>query len=263
MLINKCNKRFANGIVYLLETEDGFPLETTDTFLPSYTKDAIGKHQNALTDSSLGSRYERWMVGVSTMSGCPVKCKFCATGKMKRYRKLSAEEIVGQVDFILSNNPDYDPVNCREFKINYTRMGEPFLNVDNVREAIRIIDERFPGQVHHYVSTVGIEGSDFSWIKDNITLQFSIHSFDEEYRDWLIPIRRKLRLSDMGKVRTESNLKTTLNLTLVRQEDFDVGELKKFFDPEFFFVKLSPINPNDVSDENNISNGVIEQSNLV
>ena len=32
-------KEFANGIVYALQTEDGYPIEVTDTFLPDYTKD--------------------------------------------------------------------------------------------------------------------------------------------------------------------------------------------------------------------------------
>lgn len=35
-------KSFANGDVYLLETKDGYPVEVTDTFLPYYTKDAVG-----------------------------------------------------------------------------------------------------------------------------------------------------------------------------------------------------------------------------
>lgn len=38
-------KDFANGSVYLLETEDGYPVEVTDTFLPYYTKDAVGRNQ--------------------------------------------------------------------------------------------------------------------------------------------------------------------------------------------------------------------------
>jgi len=120
------HKDFANGRVFALKTEDGFTVETTDTFLPWYTKDAIGNKQNSLKDSELGSRSERWMVGVSVMSGCPCQCKFCATGQMSNWRSLTAEEIVDQVDFILKLNDSYHPDDSKEFKINYTRMGEPF-----------------------------------------------------------------------------------------------------------------------------------------
>lgn len=68
-------KSFKNGVVYCLQLEDGFLVETTDTFLPYYTKDAIGRHQNKLDNNELGDRTERWMIGVSTMSGCPVRRK--------------------------------------------------------------------------------------------------------------------------------------------------------------------------------------------
>lgn len=134
-------KTFKNGVVYCLQLEDGFLVETTDTFLPYYTKDAIGRHQNKLDNNELGDRTERWMIGVSTMSGCPVRCKFCATGNMKRYRNLTADEIVAQVEFAISHAGGADPAKAKEFKINYTRMGEPFLNIEAVKEAIRIKTE--------------------------------------------------------------------------------------------------------------------------
>lgn len=256
-------KSFANGSVYLLKTEDGFLLETTDTFLPFYTKNAIGRKQNALTDYQLGSRNERWMVGVSVMSGCPVRCKFCATGKMKKWRNLTWQEIVEQVKFIVGLNPGNNPENSKEFKINYTRMGEPFLNIDNVRKAIEHIDLLWPGKVHHYVSTIGIKDADYSWIKGNITLQVSLHSLDEENRNWLIPYNRKVSIPELGQIRTNSNLKTTVNMTLVNEDDFDIVKIKQWFDPEKFFIKLSPINKNEVSEKNKCGDGIIESRNLV
>lgn len=257
----KKKKTFANGSVYCLELADGKLIETTDTFLPYYTKDAINRKQNLLNNTDLGSRADRWMIGVSVMSGCPVGCKFCATGQMKGYRNLTAEEIVEQVAFVIQQN-DHSPHLAKEFKINYTRMGEPFLNIKNVREAIRRISMLYPN-THHYVSTIGIKGSDFSWIKDNITLQISLHSLDEEHRNWLIPFRNKLGIKALGNIRTKSNLKTTLNLTLVNESDFDIGRIKQNFDKDNFFIKLSPINPNATSDKNHLGKGVVEGVNLL
>lgn len=256
-------KKFANGAVYCLELEDGKLIETTDTFLPYYTKDAIGRNQNTLDNTSLGSRAERWMIGVSVMSGCPVRCKFCATGQMRGYRNLTADEIVQQVDFIIEKNSRGNyPANAKEFKINYTRMGEPFLNIDNVKEAIHRISGAYPN-THHYVSTVGIKGSDFSWIKDNITLQVSLHSLDGAKRNWLIPYKNKMSIAELGEIRTESNLKTTLNMTLVDEDDFCIETLKHHFKPEYFFIKLSPINPNATSNKNNLGEGVVQGINLI
>jgi len=256
----KKQREFANGIVYALETSDEFPLEVTDTFLPFYTKDAIGHKQNNLKNSDLGSRKERYMVGVSCQSGCPVRCKFCATGKLKRFRNLTSEEIVEQVEFVINSNSQ-NPNESQEFKINYTRCGEPFLNIENVKHAIKIIDTKYEN-VHHYISTIGIRGSDYSWIKDNITLQLSLHSFDDEKRNKLIPFKNKLSIEELGKIRTESNLKTTLNLTLVDETDFDIEKLKKWFPVEHFFVKLSPINVNEISENNNMGPGIIKSKNL-
>jgi 23S rRNA (adenine2503-C2)-methyltransferase len=212
------------------------------------------------------------MVGVSTMSGCPIGCKFCATGQMKGWRNLTANEIIDQVEFVTAKyydtpenfgKPQFKPSDAQEFKINYTRMGEPFLNIENVKEAIYFIDEFLPAVTHHYISTIGIKGSDFSWIEDNITLQISLHSLDEERRHDLIPINNLMSIEELGQIRTNSNLKTTVNLTLVDEVDFDIDKLKKYFDPEFFFIKLSPINKNVISEQNNLGDGIIESINIL
>lgn len=256
MLINIIKERnFANGTVYGLKFDDGYPIEVTDTFLPYYTKDAICNKTNILTSDNFGSRKERWMIGVSTMSGCPVGCAFCATGKLKKYRNLTAQEIVAQVHFVLGRNKDkFDE--AKEHKINYTRMGEPFLNIDAVKEAIEEIDFWYPG-THHYISTVGLKGSDFSWIKDNITLQLSLHSLDENRRDQLIPIKKKMSIKELGQVRTNSKLKTTVNLTMADKNDWNIEELKKYFNKEHFFIKVSPINPNEISEKNGMGKGIV------
>lgn len=259
MLTKVAEKRFENGVVYALRTEDGYLIETTDTFLPYYTKNAIGRKQNFLDNNDLGSRADRWMIGVSTMSGCCVGCQFCATGNMKKFRNLTADEIVEQVEFILSQNKQ-DPLQSKEFKINYTRMGEPFLNIKNVREAINRLDKYNP---HHYVSTIGVSDSDFSWIKDNITLQISLHSLDDERRNNLIPFKKKMTIKELGQIRTKSNLKTTVNMTLVDTADFNIEKLKQYFDPQYFFIKLSPINENCVSKKNHMGKGIIEGVNIV
>ena len=134
-------------------------------------------------------------------------------------------------------------------------MGEPFLNIEAVKGAIEYLDKKYTKTngtpaIHHYISTIGIKDSDFSWIKDNITLQVSLHSLVEENRNELIPFKNKMTIEQLGQIRTKSNLKTTVNMTLVSEEDFDISLLKQYFDPEFFFIKVSPINPNTISEKN-------------
>jgi 23S rRNA (adenine2503-C2)-methyltransferase len=90
-----------------------------------------------------------------------------------------------------------------------------------------------------------------------------LHSLDEAQRDWLIPYNRKVSVAELGQIRTESNLKTTVNMTLVDEADFDITKLKQWFDPEKFFIKLSPINTNCVSEKNELGEGIIKAVNLV
>lgn len=262
MLTKVRERAFTNGKVYALRTSDNFLVEVTDTFLPLYTKECINENTNKLKNNILGSRLDRWMIGVSCMSGCPVHCKFCATGQMKKYKNLTAEEIVQQIEFILEQNTQYNFGNAKEHKINYTRMGEPFLNIEEVKKAIYIIDSKFKN-VHHYISTIGLRGSDFSWIKDNITLQVSLHSLNEERRHNLIPIQGLMSIKELGQIRTRSKLKTTVNMTLVDTEDFSIDILKKYFDPDYFFIKLSPINENEISIQNNMGSGIIKSKNII
>ena len=264
MLKEVKSKEFANGKVYVLMTEDGYPIEVTDTFLPYYTKDCINEHINQLKDYHLGSRAERWMIGVSVMSGCNVRCRFCATGQLKKWRNLTSDEIVEQVQFILNKHPEQNPKDCKEFKINFTRMGEPYLNIENVKSAVEKIEDMLSDTyVHCFISTIGIKGSDFSWINGNRTLQVSLHSLDEDRRNNLIPFKNKMTIEELGQIRTESDLKTTVNMTLVDTADFDIEKLKKYFDPKFFFIKVSPINPNPISEKNKMGKGVITTENLI
>jgi 23S rRNA (adenine2503-C2)-methyltransferase len=261
MLTEIKRKEFANGVVYALQTSDEYLIETTDTFLPAYTKDAIGNKQNNLISNKIGSRKDRWMIGISTMSGCPVRCKFCATGTMRKSRRLTADEIVAQVEFVLSKREEKF-TDAFEHKINYTRMGEPFLNIVNVRAAVEQLDNLYPN-THHYISTIGIQGADYSWVKDNITLQVSVHSLEDEKRNWLIPYKKKVSLKELGEIETQSHLKTTVNMTLVDESDFDIVKLEKMFHKDKFFIKLSPINTNIVSDSNNLGSGVIQSINII
>jgi 23S rRNA (adenine2503-C2)-methyltransferase len=81
-------------------------------------------------------------------------------------------------------------------------------------------------------------------------------------RDRLIPFKNKMSIEELGKIRVNSNLKITVNLTLVDEKDFDIHLLKQYFDPEYFFIKLSPINKNKISNRNNLGEGIIISKNI-
>jgi 23S rRNA (adenine2503-C2)-methyltransferase len=63
------------------------------------------------------------------MSGCPVGCTFCGTGK-KFICNLTAEEIVQQIVEVLTDKGIEHDINsrCEKFQIMFMSMGEPMLN---------------------------------------------------------------------------------------------------------------------------------------
>lgn len=79
----------------------------------------------------------------------------------------------------------------------------------------------------------------------------------------MIPIKRKMSIKELGQIRTSSRLKTTVNMTLVDMDDFDIEKLQESFDTKEFFIKVSPINPNAISEANNLGTGAIEAGNLI
>jgi adenine C2-methylase RlmN of 23S rRNA A2503 and tRNA A37 len=269
IIINK--KQFGNGNVYALKTSSNKVVETTDTYLPFYTKNAVGRRENTLISSNYGSRTERWMIGISTMSGCPIGCKFCAAGG-KFHGNLEAREMLEQVEFVLSLNPSYLPQNSKEFRILMTRMGEPALNYQEVSKAIELIKEKFQF-AEIAISTIGIKNPALEqWLQlseryPEIHLQFSVHSTSQDYRDWLIPAKNKLTFQEIREfgerwMQIKNNKrKISLNFTLVEGSEFSIEKIEKYFPKEHFFIKLSPVNENYYTRENKIK-GAIQQKNL-
>ncbi|AOQ24565.1 Dual-specificity RNA methyltransferase RlmN [Moorella thermoacetica] len=268
------HKSFGNGVVYHLQTPEGYPIETTDTFLPIETINAVGRKTNILPGKDFGSRADRWMIGVSVMSGCPVGCKFCATGS-KFYRNLSAEEIVEQVEFIVNNNPQFNPQDSKEFKILFTRMGEPLLNIDNFCQAVQELHDRYPFAVKA-ISTVGVRNPYavqrlFYLASEipNIQFQISMHTTREDLRKELLGKVDKFSLAELAdlvrtwrRIKNNKGRKVTLNFTLVKGYPLEVLILRQYFDPQDVFIKLSPLNENKYAGQNNLI-GVIEEQNIL
>lgn len=78
---------------------------------------------------------ERQTVCVSTQVGCPLDCKFCATGAMKYARNLTVGEIVSQLIIAQRHSKK------RITNVVFMGMGEPLLNYEAVNNAIRILTD--------------------------------------------------------------------------------------------------------------------------
>ena len=140
----------------------------------------------------------RTVICCSVMSGCPVGCTFCGTGK-RFIRNLTAGEIVFQTTYILKKMK-ISPKKINKFQIMFMSMGEPTLNWDNVETAIRKLNKLYPN-AQLLISTIGTDKKDvlekiirLSKEIPTVGLQFSIHEADDKKRNKLIPYKDKLTL---------------------------------------------------------------------
>lgn len=219
-------------------------------------------------------REKKWVLVVSSLFGCPIGCSFCDAGITYK-GKLSKEEIFAQIDFPIRKRFLGGDIPVEKFKVQFARVGEPALN-SAVIEALSELPSRYnaPGLLP-CVSTIAPEGSDAFFeglldVRKNIyrnrdfQLQFSIHTTDEELRNKLIPVKKWdfEKISDYGEVFfEEGRRKITLNFALGRDTPVEPSLLLKYFNPDKFLIKITPINPTYKALKNKISSFVDSRDN--
>jgi 23S rRNA (adenine2503-C2)-methyltransferase len=137
----------------------------------------------------------RRSICVSSQSGCPLTCTFCATGRMRFARNLSASEIIDQaLHFRRMDGTSERVTNCV-----FMGMGEPMLNIENVLGACERLPDLGIGHRHTAISTVGwIPGIERLAEQDMpLRLALSLHAADEALRSELMPVNERYPLSDV------------------------------------------------------------------
>lgn len=128
---------------------------------------------------------------ISSQVGCSLACKFCATGRLKMMRNLTAGEIYDQVVYL--RNEAQNRYQIPLSNIVYMGMGEPLLNYKNVLTSIEKItspDGLGMSPQRITVSTAGIAkmikklGDD--QVKFNLAL--SLHAANDEKRNKIMDI---------------------------------------------------------------------------
>lgn len=142
---------------------------------------------------------KRNTICVSSQAGCPLACKFCATGKLGFKRNLTSSEIVNQVLFFARF---LKKQNQKVTNVVFMGMGEPFLNSDNVFRAINLLNDKDGfnlGKRHFSISTAGIpEGiKKLAGQLPQVNLALSLHAADNQLRSRLMPINRKYPLNQV------------------------------------------------------------------
>jgi 23S rRNA (adenine2503-C2)-methyltransferase len=139
---------------------------------------------------------------LSSQVGCPMDCKFCATGKEGLKRSLKASEILDQILFIENE------MNRKVTNIVFMGMGEPLLNIDDLLLSIRSINEDFQiSQRKITVSTVAVpkmisklsEKSFQILGKCQFTLAISLHASNQKIREMIIPSAKNYEIKAIIK----------------------------------------------------------------
>ena len=215
--------RSADGTVKaLFDTADGRPLEAV---LMTY-------------------RDGRRSICVSSQSGCPLTCSFCATGQMRFARNLTAAEIVDQALHFRRMGPIDHCV--------FMGMGEPMMNLDAVLDACR----RLPaiGITHRRtaISTVGwVPGIDALAEADMpIRLALSLHAPDDALRSQIMPVNDRYPIAEvLGACKRHHERKRRrvfveyVMLGGVNDRQEHAVALAELLDPRIYKVNLIPFNP--------------------
>lgn len=183
---------------------------------------------------------------VSSQSGCPLTCTFCATGQMRFARNLTTSEILDQALHFRR----IEPVD----HLVFMGMGEPLLNAVNVLDACRRLPEIGITPRRTTISTVGwIPGIDAMIAEPMpIRLAFSLHAPDDELRSRLMPVNDRFPLADVlaacHRWHDAKRMKVFVEYVMlagVNDRPTHATALRELLDPRVFKVNLIPYNPTD------------------
>ncbi|MEL3909187.1 MAG: 23S rRNA (adenine(2503)-C(2))-methyltransferase RlmN [Treponemataceae bacterium] len=178
---------------------------------------------------------ERKTACLSSQVGCPLACKFCKTGLIGFARNLFAGEIVEQFFLLEKNVGTID-------NIVFMGMGEPLLNLANVKKAIQIFSHpkgRNFSKRRITISTAGvIEGiKSLGKILPEIRLAVSLTTANEDLRKTLMPIAKTNPLPELKKALQifSQDTKRRISLELALMHNVNTG--KQFSDEVIEFAR--------------------------
>jgi 23S rRNA (adenine2503-C2)-methyltransferase len=187
----------------------------------------------------------RRSICVSSQSGCPLTCTFCATGAMRFGRNLTASEILDQaLHFRRLESVDH----CV-----FMGMGEPMLNLDNVLGAARRLPDVGITHRRTTVSTVGwLPGLTrfVDEVQEPIRLALSLHAAEDGLRSRLMPVNERYPLADVlaecerhFQLRRRKVFVEYVMLAGVNDRVEQARQLADLLDRRAFKVNLIPYNP--------------------
>jgi 23S rRNA (adenine2503-C2)-methyltransferase len=191
----------------------------------------------------------RRSVCLSSQSGCPLTCTFCATGQMKFGRNLSADEILDQALHFRRLEPIDHVV--------FMGMGEPTMNIDAVLAACEALPDLGVTHRRTAISTVGwVPGIDrLAECEMPVSLALSLHAPNDGLRSQLMPVNDRYPLSEVlaacERYRARRRRKVFVEYVMldgVNDLPEHARELAELLDPRGYKINLIPYNPTGAYD---------------
>jgi 23S rRNA (adenine2503-C2)-methyltransferase len=187
----------------------------------------------------------RRSVCLSSQCGCPLTCTFCATGRMRFARNLTASEILEQALHFRRIEPIDHCV--------FMGMGEPLLNLDAVLRAARRLPDIGITHRRTTISTIGWL-PELRRLVDEVTepirLALSLHAADPELRSRLMPVNDRYPLEEvLAECRRYVALRRRrvfveyVMLAGVNDSPAQAEQLAGLLGTDAFKVNLIPYNP--------------------
>jgi len=206
-------------------------------------KTAFTLHDGLQIESVLIPSQDRVTACISTQVGCPLGCKFCATGSMKYQRNLSVGEIFEQVIFL--DKQSNEEHNHGLSNIVIMGMGEPLLNYQHVMTAIHHItapDELGMSPSRITLSTAGLVDQIKRLGDDKIkfNLAISLHTVNQIKRDHLMPVNKSNPLHKISEAvkyfYDKTGARITYEYLLIKDFNDSISDAKELAT----FCKIAP-----------------------
>jgi 23S rRNA (adenine2503-C2)-methyltransferase len=191
----------------------------------------------------------RRSVCLSSQSGCPLTCTFCATGQMRFGRNLSADEILDQaLHFRRIEAIDH---------VVFMGMGEPTMNLEAVLAACERLPDLGVANRRTAISTVGwVPGIErLAECEMPVGLALSLHAPNDDLRSRLMPVNDRYPLAEVLAAcerylarRRRRIFVEYVMLDGVNDRPEHARELASLLDPRAYKVNLIPYNPTGAYD---------------
>jgi 23S rRNA (adenine2503-C2)-methyltransferase len=225
----------------------------------------ITRELNGVPHSELMPLEKKWVITISTQYGCSMGCRFCDAPKVGHGENATFNDLVNQVKVALSLHSEVKK--AERINLHYARMGEPTWNEAVIDSAyyLKGMFDRMGWGFHPVVSTMmpifneNLKRFLRRWIElknafnGEAGLQISINTTDDEIRAETMPLAINFPpiYWDLSPL-LEKGLKgrkIALNFALT-DTPVDAKKLRRFFDPQYFMCKITPMHNTLAAAEN-------------